>query len=175
MVTSATLDSQKFSDFFGSVPVFNIKGRTFPVDVLFSKTVQACPPPPPYLLCFSSSNFSEVFTFFPISWVVEPLHWSMCRNVAWGGCQHRQGCRRHGLKDLPKYCRGQDNHRRLGRNAQVALTAGFATGAGSEWECGHAQGWWICTACCALQGFVCCRADAVHLHGPCAWLPTPRS
>ena len=45
VVTSATLDSQKFSDFFGSVPVFNIKGRTFPVDVLFSKTVQANPPP----------------------------------------------------------------------------------------------------------------------------------
>ena len=43
VVTSATLDSQKFSDFFGSVPVFHIKGRTFPVDVLFSKTVQACP------------------------------------------------------------------------------------------------------------------------------------
>ena len=42
VVTSATLDSQKFSDFFGSVPVFHIKGRTFPVDVLFSKTVQAC-------------------------------------------------------------------------------------------------------------------------------------
>ena len=40
VVTSATPDSAKFSDFFGSVPVFNIRGRTFPVDVLFSKTVQ---------------------------------------------------------------------------------------------------------------------------------------
>ena len=40
VVTSATLDSQKFSDFFGSVPVFKIPGRTFPVDVLFAKTPQ---------------------------------------------------------------------------------------------------------------------------------------
>lgn len=40
IVTSATLDSQKFSDFFGSVPVFKIPGRTFPVETLFSKTPQ---------------------------------------------------------------------------------------------------------------------------------------
>ena len=40
IVTSATLDSQKFADFFGSCPVFKIPGRTFPVDVLFSKTPQ---------------------------------------------------------------------------------------------------------------------------------------
>lgn len=47
IVTSATLDSEKFSRFFGSVPVFKIPGRTFPVDVLFSKTPQVPPPPPP--------------------------------------------------------------------------------------------------------------------------------
>ena len=40
IVTSATLDSRKFSDFFGSVPVFKIPGRTFPVETLFSKTPQ---------------------------------------------------------------------------------------------------------------------------------------
>ncbi|KAL4449004.1 hypothetical protein ABPG77_007721 [Micractinium sp. CCAP 211/92] len=40
IVTSATLDAEKFSNFFGSVPVFKIPGRTFPVDVLFSKTPQ---------------------------------------------------------------------------------------------------------------------------------------
>lgn len=38
IVTSATLNAQKFSDFFGSVPVFHIPGRTFPVNILFSKT-----------------------------------------------------------------------------------------------------------------------------------------
>ncbi|CAL5219753.1 g1653 [Coccomyxa viridis] len=40
VVTSATLDSKKFSDFFGGVPVFQIPGRTFPVNVMFSKTPQ---------------------------------------------------------------------------------------------------------------------------------------
>ena len=37
IVTSATLDSQKFSNFFGSVPIYEIPGRTFPVETLFSK------------------------------------------------------------------------------------------------------------------------------------------
>ncbi|EGC32049.1 hypothetical protein DICPUDRAFT_39002 [Dictyostelium purpureum] len=32
------MDSKKFSMFFGDVPVFTIPGRTFPVDVLWSKT-----------------------------------------------------------------------------------------------------------------------------------------
>jgi pre-mRNA-splicing factor ATP-dependent RNA helicase DHX38/PRP16 len=40
IVTSATLDAAKFSSFFGSAPIFKIPGRTFPVDVLFSKTPQ---------------------------------------------------------------------------------------------------------------------------------------
>ncbi|XP_057452509.1 pre-mRNA-splicing factor ATP-dependent RNA helicase DEAH7 [Lotus japonicus] len=38
IVTSATLNAEKFSNFFGSVPVFNIPGRTFPVNILWSKT-----------------------------------------------------------------------------------------------------------------------------------------
>ncbi|KAG6475142.1 hypothetical protein ZIOFF_064360 [Zingiber officinale] len=38
IVTSATLNAQKFSNFFGSVPIFYIPGRTFPVDIQFSKT-----------------------------------------------------------------------------------------------------------------------------------------
>jgi len=38
IVTSATMNAEKFSDFFGSVPIFNIPGRTFPVEILFSKT-----------------------------------------------------------------------------------------------------------------------------------------
>ena len=37
IVTSATMDSGKFADFFGNAPVFVIPGRTFPVDVMFSK------------------------------------------------------------------------------------------------------------------------------------------
>ena len=39
IVTSATMDSSKFANFFGNVPVYTIPGRTFPVDTLFSKTV----------------------------------------------------------------------------------------------------------------------------------------
>jgi pre-mRNA-splicing factor ATP-dependent RNA helicase DHX38/PRP16 len=39
IVTSATMNSQKFSDFFGGVPIFNIPGRTFPVDIFFAKSL----------------------------------------------------------------------------------------------------------------------------------------
>ncbi|XP_069988555.1 pre-mRNA-splicing factor ATP-dependent RNA helicase PRP16 isoform X2 [Penaeus vannamei] len=39
IVTSATMDSQKFATFFGEVPVFTIPGRTFPVEVFFSRNV----------------------------------------------------------------------------------------------------------------------------------------
>lgn len=38
IVTSATMDSTKFSNFFGNVPVFIIPGRTFPVELYFSKS-----------------------------------------------------------------------------------------------------------------------------------------
>ncbi|KAG2375084.1 hypothetical protein C9374_010088 [Naegleria lovaniensis] len=37
IVTSATMDAQKFSSFFGIVPVYTIPGRTFPVDTLYTK------------------------------------------------------------------------------------------------------------------------------------------
>jgi pre-mRNA-splicing factor ATP-dependent RNA helicase DHX38/PRP16 len=32
------MNAEKFSNFFGSVPIFYIPGRTFPVEILFSKT-----------------------------------------------------------------------------------------------------------------------------------------
>ena len=37
IVTSATMDAQKFADFFGNIPIYNIPGRTYPVDLLYSK------------------------------------------------------------------------------------------------------------------------------------------
>jgi pre-mRNA-splicing factor ATP-dependent RNA helicase DHX38/PRP16 len=37
IVTSATMDATKFAQFFGNVPTFTIPGRTFPVDLFFSK------------------------------------------------------------------------------------------------------------------------------------------
>lgn len=39
IVTSATMDASKFSTFFGNVPTYTIPGRTYPVDVMFSKNV----------------------------------------------------------------------------------------------------------------------------------------
>ncbi|GKC44390.1 pre-mRNA-splicing factor ATP-dependent RNA helicase DEAH7, partial [Tanacetum coccineum] len=38
IVTSATLNAKKFSDFFGSAPIFDIPGRTFPVQIMYSKS-----------------------------------------------------------------------------------------------------------------------------------------
>ncbi|KAJ2616293.1 hypothetical protein H4S08_000852 [Coemansia sp. RSA 1365] len=38
IVTSATMNSRRFADFFGNAPVFTIPGRTFPVDVMFSRS-----------------------------------------------------------------------------------------------------------------------------------------
>lgn len=37
IVTSATMDADKFSAFFGNVVIYNIPGRTFPVEVFYSK------------------------------------------------------------------------------------------------------------------------------------------
>ncbi len=38
IVTSATMDAEKFAKFFGNVPVFKIPGRTFKVDIQYHKT-----------------------------------------------------------------------------------------------------------------------------------------
>ena len=37
IVTSATLDAEKFSNYFFNCPIFTIPGRTFPVEVLYTK------------------------------------------------------------------------------------------------------------------------------------------
>eukprot|EP00117_Sycon_ciliatum_P004752 scpid32124/ scgid8988/ ATP-dependent RNA helicase DHX8; DEAH box protein 8; RNA helicase HRH1 len=44
IVTSATLDAVKFSQYFNEAPIFTIPGRTFPVDILYTKE-----PEPDYL------------------------------------------------------------------------------------------------------------------------------
>jgi len=36
IVSSATLETKRFSDFFGGAPVIEVEGRTFPVDVLYA-------------------------------------------------------------------------------------------------------------------------------------------
>ncbi|KAF8421244.1 pre-mRNA-splicing factor ATP-dependent RNA helicase prp22 [Tirmania nivea] len=37
IVTSATLDAEKFSNYFNECPIFTIPGRTFPVEILYTK------------------------------------------------------------------------------------------------------------------------------------------
>ena len=37
IVSSATLDAVKFSQYFYEAPIFTIPGRTFPVEVLYTK------------------------------------------------------------------------------------------------------------------------------------------
>ena len=37
IITSATMNAQRFAEFFGGVPIFKIQGRTFPVQMFFSK------------------------------------------------------------------------------------------------------------------------------------------
>jgi ATP-dependent RNA helicase DHX8/PRP22 len=41
IVTSATLDAERFSEYFLSAPIFTILGRTFPVEILYTKEPQA--------------------------------------------------------------------------------------------------------------------------------------
>ena len=40
VVTSATLEADKFSDFFFSCPIFRIPGRTFPVEILYAREAE---------------------------------------------------------------------------------------------------------------------------------------
>ena len=37
IVTSATLDAVKFSSYFFEAPIFTIPGRTFPVEIMYTK------------------------------------------------------------------------------------------------------------------------------------------
>lgn len=41
IVTSATLDAEKFSKFFNDCPIFRIPGRTFPVEIYYSKELES--------------------------------------------------------------------------------------------------------------------------------------
>ncbi|KAF4434329.1 ATP-dependent RNA helicase DHX8 [Fusarium austroafricanum] len=41
IVTSATLNAEKFSSYFNDAPIFTIPGRTFPVEILYSKELES--------------------------------------------------------------------------------------------------------------------------------------
>ena len=57
VVTSATLDAEKFSNYFYQCPIFTIPGRTFPVEILYTKE-----PEPDYVeACITTVSKSLVF------------------------------------------------------------------------------------------------------------------
>lgn len=41
LISSATLDAEKFSDYFDSAPIFKIPGRRYPVEILYTKAPEA--------------------------------------------------------------------------------------------------------------------------------------
>ncbi|KAJ4713153.1 ATP-dependent RNA helicase [Melia azedarach] len=41
LISSATLDAEKFSDYFGSAPIFKIPGRRYPVEIHYTKAPEA--------------------------------------------------------------------------------------------------------------------------------------
>jgi pre-mRNA-splicing factor ATP-dependent RNA helicase DHX16 len=41
LISSATLDAQKFSEFFDDAPIFRIPGRRYPVDIYYTKAPEA--------------------------------------------------------------------------------------------------------------------------------------
>jgi len=41
LISSATLDKEKFSEFFDNAPIFTIPGRRFPVDIYYTKNPEA--------------------------------------------------------------------------------------------------------------------------------------
>jgi len=41
LISSATLDAEKFSDYFDSAPIFKIPGRRYPVEIHYTKAPEA--------------------------------------------------------------------------------------------------------------------------------------
>lgn len=41
LISSATLDAEKFSEYFDGAPIFRIPGRRYPVDILYTKAPEA--------------------------------------------------------------------------------------------------------------------------------------
>jgi pre-mRNA-splicing factor ATP-dependent RNA helicase DHX38/PRP16 len=76
IVTSATMDSDRFARFFGDAPVFTIPGRTFPVQVIHARSMKEdyvremvnqalavhLAQPPGDILCFMTGQVRSVRT-----------------------------------------------------------------------------------------------------------------
>jgi pre-mRNA-splicing factor ATP-dependent RNA helicase DHX16 len=44
LISSATLDAEKFSTYFDDAPIFRIPGRRYPVDIMYTKAPEVCQP-----------------------------------------------------------------------------------------------------------------------------------
>ncbi len=55
IVTSATLDAVKFSEYFFEAPIFTIPGRTYPVEILYTRE-----PETDYLVTLSVMLFTKL-------------------------------------------------------------------------------------------------------------------
>lgn len=90
IVTSATLDAVKFSQYFYEAPIFTIPGRTYPVEVLYTKepetdyldaslitVMQIHLTEPPGMFFFSLSHKKWMF-FPPLDSSISPCHPSYC-------------------------------------------------------------------------------------------------
>ena len=42
LISSATMDAQKFHEYFDGAPIFTIPGRRYPVDVFYTKAPEVC-------------------------------------------------------------------------------------------------------------------------------------
>ncbi len=43
LISSATLDAEKFSEYFDYAPIFRIPGRRYPVDIMYTKAPEVRP------------------------------------------------------------------------------------------------------------------------------------
>lgn len=87
LISSATLDATKFSEFFDDTPIFRIPGRRFPVDIYYTKApeadyidasvvsilqIHATQPPGDVLVFLTGKWFHRSNTNEPL---VEPFYW----------------------------------------------------------------------------------------------------
>lgn len=99
------MDAEKFAAFFGNVPIFHIPGRTFPVDILFSKVQR----PPSFTFSEKSAGEDSVSAVRQVGQPAAPeLRWTwkgwLSRRVCVLGSEvrYRSNCKRLGNQARPK-------------------------------------------------------------------------
>jgi len=79
IVTSATLDAEKFSGYFFSSPIFTIPGRTYPVEVLYTKASVGC------IVCVVVHSFSSPIFTIRVEVLYTKVSEMLVLAVAWFG------------------------------------------------------------------------------------------